>query len=188
MSAIQPPEHRIWWKQPIEPLEITWIVVAFIWCVFMFLMMPYWHVFGKQNLANEAYRNTPEAFSAKTQAMVDKHMVREETHKVADVELKIPVVRPPAGSDVYLIARLWQWWPMLELEAGQTYKLHLMSMDWLHGFSLQPENINIQVHPGYEHILQVQPTRAGTYSIICNEYCGINHHTMASRLYVLAKK
>jgi len=76
MSAIQPPESRIWWKQPIEPLEITWIVVAFIWCVFMFLMMPYWHVFGKQNLANEAYRNTPEAFSAKTQAMVDKHTVR----------------------------------------------------------------------------------------------------------------
>ena len=30
----------------------------------------------------------------------------------------------------------------------------------------------------------VQPTRAGTYSIICNEYCGINHHTMASKLYV----
>jgi len=27
--------------------------------------------------------------------------------------------------------------------------------------------------------------QAGTYSIICNEYCGINHHTMASRLYVV---
>jgi heme/copper-type cytochrome/quinol oxidase subunit 2 len=24
-----------------------------------------------------------------------------------------------------------------------------------------------------------------TYSIVCNEYCGINHHTMASRLYVV---
>ena len=188
MSAIQPPEHRIWWKQPIEPLEITWIVVAFVWCVFMFLMMPYWHVFGKQNLANEAYRSTPELFTTKTQAMVDKHKVRDEKFKVGEVELTIPVVRPPAGSDVYLIARLWQWWPMLELEEGQTYKLHLMSMDWLHGFSLQPENINIQVHPGYEHLLTIQPTRAGTYSIICNEYCGINHHTMASKLYVVAKK
>ena len=28
---------------------------------------------------------------------------------------------------------------------------------------------------------------AGTYSIICNEYCGINHHTMASRLYVVER-
>ena len=182
MSAIQPPEQRVWWKQPVESIEITWIVIAFVWCIIMFVMMPYWHVFGKQNLANEAYRTTPDVYTAKTQAMVDKFKIREETDQ------KIPVVKPPAGSDVYLIARLWQWWPMLELEAGQTYRLHLMSMDWLHGFSLQPENINIQVHPGYEHILTVQPTRAGTFSIICNEYCGINHHTMVSRLYVVDRK
>jgi len=182
MSAIQPPEQRVWWKEPIEPIEITWIVIAFAWCIVMFIMMPYWHVFGKQNLAIEAYRTTPEVYTAKAQAMVDKFKIREETDQ------KIPVVKPPAGSDVYLIARLWQWWPMLELEAGQTYRLHLMSMDWLHGFSLQPENINIEVHPGYEHILTVQPTKAGTFSIICNEYCGINHHTMVSRLYVVDKK
>jgi cytochrome c oxidase subunit 2 len=74
---------------------------------------------------------------------------------------------------------------MLELESGKTYRLHLMSMDWLHGFSLQPENINIQVHPGYEHVLTVTPTAPGQYSIVCNEYCGINHHTMVSRLYVV---
>jgi cytochrome c oxidase subunit 2 len=154
-------------------------VIAFVWCLVMFFMMPYWHIYGKQNLSNEAYRSTPEMFQKKTDEMVAKYTVREET------ELKIPVVRPPAGSDVYLIARLWSFWPMLELEAGKTYRLHLMSMDWLHGFSLQPENINIQVHPGYEHVLTITPTNPGTYGIVCNEYCGINHHTMVSRLYVV---
>jgi len=182
MSAIQPPSKRIWWKEPLDRVELAWIAIALVWTLILFFMMPYWHVFGKQNLANEAYRTTPEVYTAKAQAMVDKFKIREETDQ------KIPVVKPPAGSDVYLIARLWQWWPMLELEAGQTYRLHLMSMDWLHGFSLQPENINIEVHPGYEHILTVQPTKAGTFSIICNEYCGINHHTMVSRLYVVDKK
>ncbi|QJR14258.1 cytochrome C oxidase subunit II [Usitatibacter palustris] len=179
MSAIEPPRNRLWWKQPLDRTEGLWILIAFVWCMVMFFMMPYWHIYGKQNLANEAYRTTPEAFQKKTDEMVAKHKVREET------DLKIPVVHPPAGSDVYLIARLWQWWPMLELEAGKTYRLHLMSMDWLHGFSLQPENINIQVHPGYEHILTVTPTAPGKYSIVCNEYCGINHHTMVSRLYVV---
>jgi cytochrome c oxidase subunit 2 len=179
MSAIEPPPHRLWWKQPLDRVEGTWILIAFAWCLVMFFMMPYWHIYGKQNLANEAYRTTPEAYQKKTDDMVAKYKVREET------DLKIPVVHPPAGSDVYLIARLWQWWPMIELEAGKTYRLHLMSMDWLHGFSLQPENINIQVHPGYEHILTVTPTAAGTFAIICNEYCGINHHTMVSRLYVV---
>ncbi|MBK9114630.1 MAG: cytochrome C oxidase subunit II [Betaproteobacteria bacterium] len=182
MSAISPPTQRVWWKQPLDRVEGMWIVIAFVWCLVMFFMMPYWHVFGKQNLANEAYRTTPEAFTAKTQAMVDKYTVRVETDQ------KIPVVRPPAGSDVYLIARLWAWWPMLELEEGKTYRLHLASLDYLHGFSLQPENINIQVHPNYDHVVTLTPTRAGTYGIVCNEYCGINHATMVSRLYVVKSK
>jgi cytochrome c oxidase subunit II len=93
-------------------------------------------------------------------------------------------VHPPAGGDVYLIARLWAWWPILELEAGKTYRLHLSAMDYMHGFSLQPENINIQVLPGYEHVIKVTPNRAGSYAIICNEFCGIGHHKMVSRLYV----
>ncbi len=178
MSAILPPASRVWWKEPIDRVEIIWVVIALLWCLIMFFMMPYWHIFGEQNLANEAYRTTPELYSKKTQDMVDKYTVRTETDQ------KIPVVAPPAGSDVYLIARLWSWWPILELEAGKSYRIHLMSLDWLHGFSLQPENINIQVHPGYDHVLTVTPTRAGTYSIICNEYCGVNHHTMLSKLYV----
>jgi cytochrome c oxidase subunit 2 len=182
MSAIAPPPSRVWWNQPLDRVEGMWIAIAFVWCLIMFFMMPYWHVYGKQNLANEAYRTTPEMFTAKTTAMVEKYKVREET------DLKIPVVHPPPGSDVYLIARLWQWYPMLELEEGKTYRLHLASMDWLHGFSLQPENINIEVHPNYEHVVTLTPTRAGTYGIICNEYCGINHAAMVSRLYVVKPK
>ena len=181
MTSISPPPQRIWWKQPLDRVEGAWIVLSLIWCLVMFFMMPYWHIYGKQNLSNEAYRTTPEAFTKKTQAMVDKYTVRTET------DLNIPVVHPPAGSDVYLIARLWQWWPMIELEEGKSYRLHLSSMDYLHGFSLQPENINIEVHPGYEHILTVTPTRAAVYSIICNEYCGFGHHTMVGKLYVVAR-
>ena len=178
MSALSPPTDLAWWKQPLDRVEGTWIGIAFIWCMVMFFMMPYWHVFGKQNLSNEAYRTTPELYQAKTQAMVDKYKVREET------DLKIPVVAPPPGSDVYLIARLWSWWPIIELEKDKTYRLHLTSMDYNHGFSLQPTNINIQVVPGYEHVVKVTPNQSGTFSVVCNEYCGINHHSMVGRIYV----
>lgn len=178
MSAIQPPTERVWWKQPIEPIEITWIVVAFVWCLFMFVMMPYWHVFGKQNLSPETYKVKPELFAKATQDMVDKYTVREEG------ENKVPVVAPPAGSDVYLIARLWDWWPILELEKDKTYRLHITAMDYNHGLSLQPININIQMVPGFEHVITVTPNQAGEYSVVCNEYCGIGHHQMVSRLYV----
>jgi cytochrome c oxidase subunit 2 len=96
-----------------------------------------------------------------------------------------PVVHPPAGSDVYLIARLWQWWPILELEKDQTYRLHLSSLDWMHGFSLQPVNINVQVHPGYDMVVTIKPDKAGEYGIVCNEYCGIGHHMMVGKIYVV---
>lgn len=178
MSAILPPTERLWWKHPIDRVEGTWIVIALIWCLIMFFMMIGWHIWGRQNLSTETYRTTPDLFAAKTQAMVDKYTVRTET---AD---KIPVVAPPPGSDVYLIARLWNFWPILELQKDKTYRLHLTSMDYNHGFSLQPANINIQVVPGFEHVVTVTPNQSGTYGLVCNEYCGINHHTMVSKLYV----
>ena len=70
MSALVPPQG-VWWKQPLDRVEGTWIAIAFIWCLIMFFMMPFWHVYGKQNLSNEAYKTTPEMFQATTQAMVD---------------------------------------------------------------------------------------------------------------------
>jgi len=175
--AITPPTERIWWKEPIAKVELIWIIIAFIWGLVMFFMMIYWHGAGQQNLANEAYRISPEDYAAKTNAMVEKYKVRDE--------VGIPVVRPPIGSDVYLIARLWQWWPILELEKDQTYRLHLSSLDWQHGFSLQPVNINISVHPGYDMVVTMTPNKVGSYGIVCNEYCGIGHHLMTGKIYVV---
>ena len=78
MSAIQSPSQRVWWKQPLDRLEGSWIVLSLIWCLIMFFMMPYWHIYGKQNLANEAYRTTPEAYTKKAQAVVDQYTVRKD--------------------------------------------------------------------------------------------------------------
>jgi hypothetical protein len=102
MSAILPPAERLWYKHPIDRVEGTWIAIALTWCFIMFFMMIGWHIWGKQNLSTETYRTTPPQFMAKTQGMVDKYTVRTETDE------KTPVVKPPPGSDVFLIARLWR--------------------------------------------------------------------------------
>ena len=170
--AITPPSERLWWKEPVAKVELVWITVAFLWGLVMF-----GHAEGEQNLSNEAYRTTPERFAEKANAMVEQYTVRDESG--------FPVVHPPPGSDVYLIARLWQWWPILELEKDQSYRLHISSMDWQHGFSLQPVNINLQIHPGYEMVLTVTPDQAGEYGVVCNEFCGIGHHTMIGKIYVV---
>jgi cytochrome c oxidase subunit 2 len=176
MTTILPPSVRIWWKEPVGRQELVWIGIALIWCLIMFFMMPYWHVYGKQNLSNEAYQTTPDQFRAKVDKMVEQFKVGEEAG--------IPIVRPPAGSDIYMLARLWQWYPILDLEKDKSYRLHLSSMDWQHGFSLQPVNINLQIVPGYEMVLTITPDQIGDYAVICNEYCGIGHHTMLGKIRV----
>ena len=70
MSSFLPPSDRIWWKVPVGKQEIIWIGIALIWCLIMFFMMPYWHIYGKQNLSNEAYQTTPQQFQSKVDAMV----------------------------------------------------------------------------------------------------------------------
>ncbi len=179
MSAIQPPSERIWWKQPLDRLEGTWIAIALVWCLVMFFMMPYWHVYGEQNYSGEAYRVLPQKYVEKVGEMVDAHTVRHETAR------QIPVVRPPVGSDVYLLARLWEWYPVLELQKGETYRLHVSSADWQHGLSIQPININVQVLPGYQMVMTITPTESGEYALVCNEYCGVLHHAMLGKLYVV---
>ena len=175
--AITPPEARIWWNEPVGKVEIGWIVIAFLWGLFMFIFMIAWHFIGEQNLATETYRIAPSAYEKKVNAFAEKFQVGEEAG--------VPVVRPPAGEDVYLLARLWEWWPILELKKGQSYRFHLSSVDWMHGFSLQPVNINVSIHPGYEQIVTFTPTEAGEYGIACNEYCGIGHHMMTGRIRVV---
>ena len=181
MAILSTGKHD-WWKEPLHGKEIAWITIAFLWGLVMFGAMIVWHFIGDQNLSNEAYRIEPDKFAERTQQMVDKHKVREEG------ETGIPVVHPPAGSEVYLIGRLWEWWPILELEKGQTYRIHLSSLDWQHGFSLQPTNINIQVHPNYEMVVTMTPSESGEFGIVCNEYCGVGHHQMVGKIYVVDKK
>lgn len=177
--ALTPPENRLWWKEPLHGVEIIWIAIAFLWGLVMFFTMIYWHMTGEQNLSNEAYRVDPEAYGARVEAFAERYKVREEG------DSGIPVVRPPAGGDAYMLGRLWDWWPILELQKGQSYRLHLSSMDWLHGWSLQPTNINIEVHPGYEMVITITPTQTGVFGVICNEFCGIGHSQMVGRIYVV---
>ena len=164
-----------WLKAP-SGSERTWIGLALSWCVVLTLAMPYWHFKGKQNSTGEAYRVSGVDFMERTNLFV-------KTNKVGEVNGQ-PIVEPAPGGDAYLLARMWAFYPVLKLRQGQTYRLHVSSLDLQHGFSLQPDNMNFQIVPGYDHVITVTPTRAGEYSILCNEFCGIGHHTMTGKIIV----
>ena len=172
--------ERIWWK-PLGRLEKTWLTVAFVWCVFLTLMMPLWYYMGKQNVPTETYRTTPADYGAKVNTFVEQYQIG------TDEATGMPIVSAPAGSDIYLRAMKWQWYPVMQLVKGETYRLHISSMDLNHGFSLQPVNINLQVLPGYDYVATIVPTSSGDFTIVCNEYCDVGHHTMTGKIIVVEK-
>ncbi len=167
-----------WFRAP-EGNERTWIGLALAWCMVMSLMMPYWHFKGKQNSSGEAYRVKPADFVKRAEKFVSANtgsewLLEEGTN---------PTVAAPPG-EIYLIAQQFHWVPVLKLRAGETYRLHVSSVDFQHGFSLLPMNMNFQVVPGYDHVLTITPQAKGTYPVVCNEFCGIGHQNMVGQIIV----
>jgi cytochrome c oxidase subunit 2 len=164
-----------WWK-PAHKAEKVWVGIAFGWCMVLFAMMPLWHWKGGQNPSGIRRRVEPSAFLARTEEFIKQYKVGEDRG--------MPIVQPPPGADVYLTAMAFQWRPVLRLQKGAQYTLHLSSLDVNHGFSLFPINVNFQVVPGYDYGLRVRPNTSGDFRIMCNEFCGIGHHMMVGRVIV----
>jgi len=175
MSSLVSPE-RIWWRQPLSRAEKVWVYLALVWGVFMFAFMYIWAGIGQQQVPLETYRLTTAEFQSRSTDFITRYQVGSESG--------IPIVRPPPDSDVYLIARMWQWSPILELKKDATYRIHASSLDLQHGLSIQPGNINIEVLPGYDYVLTITPDKVGEYNIVCNEFCGPGHHLMLGKIIV----
>ncbi|MEW6467692.1 MAG: c-type cytochrome [Bacteroidota bacterium] len=174
--ALLPPAAD-WYEKKIAKDEKMWIVLSVLVCLIMFAWMIIWHVYGKQNPSSVTYRTTPREFSQLCDAFNKKYQVGEDQG--------IPVVMPPAGGDVFLMAQMWRWSPVLILKKDQWYNFHISSLDLLHGFSLQPTNMNFMVYPNYDYVLKFKPNAAGEYKVICNEFCGVGHHTMIGKIVVI---
>ncbi len=174
-TGIDPPKG-IWWK-PAHRSEKVWIAIAFAWCLVLFAMMPLWHLRGGQNTTGIRHQVEPADFLARTNEFIATYQV--------DTDQGMAIVEPPPGSDIYLLAMMWQWRPILRLQEGVEYTMHLSSLDINHGFNLHPLNLNFQVVPGYDYALRVTPTEAGEFRIVCNEFCGIGHDVMVGRIEVL---
>jgi cytochrome c oxidase subunit II len=173
MSIFNPTGN--WYSTP-KGGERMWIGLALTWCLVMSITMPWWHFQGKQNSPSETYEVEPEAYIQRVSRFV-------ETNRVGDVN-NVPIVEPAPGSDAYLLAQMWRWYPVLKLKQGQTYRLHVSSADLQHGLSILPLNMNFHVLPGYDYVMTITPTTTGTFNIICNEFCGIGHHMMTGRIIV----
>jgi len=87
--------------------------------------------------------------------------------------------------EAYILGRTWAWEPKeIHVPVGATVTFFLTSKDVQHGFLLWNTNVNFMVLPGQVSKLTVTFDKAGEYPYICNEYCGVGHHTMAGKVIV----
>jgi len=183
---MQPIPQRHWWRMKVGPDEKIWITAAYAWCLVMVVWMVGWFFMGNQNQAGDAYRVTVDGFTAKMDQMVEQYQLKDASgNLISEGDSEIPVVQVPAGGDVYIAAHQFEFPVIPVLELGKTYVFHLSSQDVDHGFSLLPINVNLQLLPGYDYVLHFTPNKTGVYRFTCNEYCGLGHHTMTGKLYVI---
>jgi cytochrome c oxidase subunit II len=108
---------------------------------------------------------------------------------LSDPRFKRQGVSVDASGRVHatVVGLMFTWMPTeLILPADTPVTFHLTSPDVIHGFQIVRTNGQAMVVPGYISQFTTQ-FAAGEYLVACNEYCGVGHHTMASRLKVVPK-
>jgi cytochrome c oxidase subunit 2 len=91
----------------------------------------------------------------------------------------------PNAYSVHMLAHLWAWTPSpLHVPQGAAITFYVTSADVLHGFQVPGTTINVTAVPGITGYVTYTFAHAGTYNIVCNEFCGIEHQSMIGRIIV----
>ena len=84
-----------------------------------------------------------------------------------------------------MIARVWAFEPAeIRVPAGSTVTFTIASADVTHGLLIENTNVNLTIIPGQISRATAVFKQAGTYLMVCHEYCGASHHTMSGRVIV----
>jgi len=72
--------------------------------------------------------------------------------------------------------------PVATVPVGAVVEFRVTTLDVNHGFSLYAPDGSLmaqtQAMPGYVNRLRVAFDKAGTYTVLCLEFCGMSHHRM----------
>jgi len=70
------------------------------------------------------------------------------------------------------------------LKKGEPVTLRLRSEDVTHGFFMRKLKIDAEVEPGKTTDVTITPEVAGSYTTICDHFCGANHGNMKMTIVV----
>jgi cytochrome c oxidase subunit II len=72
----------------------------------------------------------------------------------------------------------------VHLPIDRPVKMLLRSKDVLHNFTVAQFRVKMDLVPGLVSFMWFTPTRTGEFEVLCEELCGIGHHTMRGKVVV----
>jgi cytochrome c oxidase subunit II len=87
---------------------------------------------------------------------------------------------------IEITAKKYEFSPnQVTLKKGEPAILRLTTTDRVHGFMSRPLKIDTDIKPGKTTDVAVTPTTAGTFTVICDHYCGTGHGNMKMKVTVV---
>jgi cytochrome c oxidase subunit 2 len=134
-----------------------------------------------------AFLGTIVATAANNAIQPPSHMETIDPQNLANSpEFSSPGVKvqPDGSVTVSIVAQMFSFSPdPVEIPANTPVTFRITSGDVVHGFEIVGTNANAMAIPGYVSQFTMA-FRPGEYTIGCNEYCGILHHTMVGKVIV----
>ncbi len=153
-------------RLPRDERVFLWLVLAS--AVVMSAFVIGWLIWGKQNVPSTYRYVSTKDFAAQTTRFAERH-------RGADGRVYVP-----PGTEAYLLAARFSWFPHLVLQAHTRYRIWMSAADVLHGFSLVggTVNYNLELAPNHASGVSITVGDPGRYLIVCNELCGLRHQDM----------
>lgn len=157
-----------------DPLERRWLFVA-LGMIGIFLGGIFWSAFT---------RGVHPPSHVETIDSARLHLSEEFA------EDKLGVRMQADGSiRVTIVAARYGFFPaQIEIPADTRVTFRIASIDVLHGAHIPMTNMSTMVVPGYVSEVTTAFPKPGDFPLLCNEYCGLGHDHMWSKVTVVAKE
>lgn len=94
-------------------------------------------------------------------------------------------VAAPRERVIKIVAKKWDFVPAtVTAKKGETLVFQLTAPEVPMGFNLPDFNQRTDVVPGKVATLKLTPDKAGTFTFLCDIFCGEGHETMNGQLVV----
>ena len=157
----------------IDPLEKKWMYVVGVMTVVMVASMAYAAIVMNMHPPSNVETIDPKTLHLSGEFAEDNLGISEN---------------PDGSLTVRMLAARYSFYPQeLELPADTPITFRMTSPDIVHGVHIPYTNMSTMVIPGYisEVNISFGADRIGKHQLLCNEYCGMGHDYIWSRLTIV---